>query len=139
MQIPLLVAVAIPYMALEFAWLGGMIPRIYAPLFARVQGTKSWQKRPTREIVAAAVVAYALLVSGMAYFALENDPSRMSYGSAATRGAFLGFLVYGTYNLTNYVAFDAWGVGLGMLDTAWGTFVVATVSVIAKLLRELIK
>ena len=137
MKIPLAIAVAIPYLGLEIAWLGITIPRIYAPLFARVQGTNVWEKRPATEILAAAVVAYIVLIAGVTYFALDGDPSRMSYRTAAMRGAFLGLLVYGTYNFTNYVSFKEWGLSTLLTDTSWGTFVVATVSVLAKLLHGL--
>jgi uncharacterized membrane protein len=137
MQIPLAIAVAIPYLALEMAWLGITVPRIYAPLFARVQGTAAWEKRPAVELLAAAVVAYVVLIAGIVYFALNGDPSRMSYRTAAMRGAFLGLVVYGTYNLTNYVAFAQWGLTTLLVDTTWGTCVVATVSVLAKLLHGL--
>lgn len=137
MRIPVAVAVAVPYIALEVVWLSFSISRIYAPLYARVQGTEAWERKSSAQIAVAAVVAYAILVAGISMFALDGDPSRMSYRAAAARGAMFGFVVYGVYNLTNFVAFRDWSAATSLLDTTWGTVVVAVVSVAAKFICEI--
>ena len=126
-------AVAVPYLALEAAWLSFAVPRMYAPLFARVQGSRSWKTRPAPQLFAIAAAAYALLTWGVVRFALGPAPHRdLTRGQAALRGASLGLLVYGTYNLTNMVAFEAYGWAEAAADTAWGALVLAAVAAIAR-------
>lgn len=126
-------AVAVPYVSLEAAWLYVATPRLYAPLFARVQNRRAWSARPLYQTAAAAAMAYSILTWGVVKFALGGDPgSSMTYTDAAWNGACLGLLVYGTYNLTNFVAFDAWSVYAAAIDTLWGACVLAAVSAAAK-------
>jgi uncharacterized membrane protein len=126
-------AVAVPYLALEAAWLSFEVPRVYAPLFAWVQGSRSWKARPAPQLFAIAAAAYSLLTWGIVRFALGPAPHRdLTRGHAALRGASLGLLVYGTYNLTNLVAFEAYGWEEAAADTAWGALVLAAVAAIAR-------
>ena len=41
---------------------------------------------------------------------------------AARRGALLGLVAYGTYDLTNMATLRQWGATLALADIAWGTF-----------------
>ena len=127
-----LAAVAVPYVALEAAWFSWAVPRMYGPLFARVQGRGAWAPRAFPQLAAAAAAAYALLTWGVARFALPADSREATDGEAAAAGASLGFLVYGAYNLTNYVAFDGWGALPSAVDTAWGALAMAAVCVVAR-------
>lgn len=125
-------AVAVPYLALEFAWLSSTARSLYAPQFARVQGREAWGARPLPCGAAAAVVAYALLVWGLSRFALPGDPAALSDREVALSGFSLGLLVYGTYNLTNYVAFDGWYLSTVLVDTSWGALAMAASAAIAR-------
>jgi uncharacterized membrane protein len=127
-----LLAVAIPYLALEAAWLSFMVPRVYSPLYSRVQGGDEWHMKSRAQTIVGAVLAYTLLTWGIAFFALPGDPSHATDAESALRGAALGLLVYGTYNLTNYVVLRDWGVLPCLIDTAWGVAVTATTAVAAR-------
>lgn len=132
MQAARLAAVAVPYVILEAAWFYLAVPRMYAPLFAKVQGGREWSPRPLPQLAAAAAAAYALLAWGVVRFALPEDSREATDGEAAAAGASLGLLVYGAYNLTNYVAFDGWGALPAAVDTAWGAFAMAAACVAAR-------
>ena len=48
-------------------------------------------------------------------------------------GAFLGFLCYATYDLTNMATIKQWPLTVVIVDIIWGTVLTASVSVISYL------
>lgn len=66
-----------------------------------------------------ATAFYALYV--LAIWALAVRPSASS-GEAFARGALLGAIAYGTYELTNYTMIAGWPARLVPVDWAWGIF-----------------
>jgi len=65
-----------------------------------------------------AILVYILMPAATTYFAIE--PSK-SLKEAATRGAALGFSMYGLYDLTNLATLDGWTYEMLVKDTLWGT------------------
>lgn len=57
--------------------------------------------------------------AGLVALALKPLPEGPSM--AAWRGALLGLVAYGTYDLTNMATLRHWSVTLAMADMAWGT------------------
>ena len=66
------------------------------------------------------VCVWALLTFGLFVFVI---PGARSYQQVLLRGALFGLIVYGVYDLTNYVALVHWPVSLVLVDWAWGIFV----------------
>jgi uncharacterized membrane protein len=66
----------------------------------------------------AAVVAYALLGAGIAFFVIPRAPT---VPVAAAHGALFGLVVYGVYDFTNYSTLRQWPFVLTLADVAWGT------------------
>lgn len=65
------------------------------------------------------VLAYVLLAAALCVFALPAPPAE-----AAKRGALLGLVIYGVFDLSNLCLFGrSYGVDLAATDVAWGTFV----------------
>ena len=51
---------------------------------------------------------------------------------AARRGAAMGLLAYGTYELTNLAVIAAWPASLVLVDVAWGVALTAAVAAAAR-------
>jgi uncharacterized membrane protein len=67
------------------------------------------------------VAFYLLYPAGLVFLALSTGPQSLS--EAAVRCAVVGLVAYGTYDMTNLSTLKGWGVGLSLLDTAWGAIV----------------
>jgi uncharacterized membrane protein len=68
-----------------------------------------------------AALFYFMYVAGIVVLAVmpalrEGDDWRM----AALYGAVLGFIAYGTYDLTNYATMKVWSAKITIIDMLWG-------------------
>ncbi len=77
---------------------------------------------------------YLAYVGGVVFFAVAPALAEGSWKTAALRGAVLGLLAYGTYDMTNLATIKDWPLTMSLVDMAWGTFLtgmVATVGFLA--------
>ncbi|MGZ5846410.1 MAG: DUF2177 family protein [Ramlibacter sp.] len=107
-------ATALPFLALDAAWLSTMAQRLYQPALGAMMRADFG--------VAAAAAFYLLYVAGIVVFAVW--PSRGARG-ALLRGGFLGLVAYATYDLTNQATLSGWPWRVTLADLAWGTFATA--------------
>lgn len=77
-----------------------------------------------------AAIFYAMYVALVVAYGV--DWQAPSLAAAARRGAGLGLIGYGTYELTNYATVAAWSPRLVVIDMAWGVFVTACVATMAQ-------
>jgi len=83
------------------------------------------QGKPMQIRWIAAAAVYALMVGAAWFFAVEPSTS---WKDAASRGALLGLVMYGLYDLTNYATLTAYPLWFALQDMAWGTFLFAVAS-----------
>jgi len=60
-----------------------------------------------------ALVCYILLVAGLNYFIIQKNRS-------IPEAFFLGLVVYGVYDSTNYATLKKWEANVAIMDTLWG-------------------
>jgi uncharacterized membrane protein len=82
-------------------------------LFKSVQGSDI-----TVRIIPALLI-YILIPVAVVVFAVA--PSK-TLQAAVLSGLFLGFAMYGVYDLTNLATFKGWTLEMTLIDMAWGTF-----------------
>jgi len=63
---------------------------------------------------------------GILVLVLSPQPS--SLGLALTKGAVLGLIAYGTYNLTGAAVIRGWSTQMALIDTAWGAALTAAMA-----------
>lgn len=80
--------------------------------------------------VVAAVLFYAVYLSGVGYFCVAPG-LRAGWRAAAGRGAGFGFVAYATYDLTNNATLAGWPAWITAMDLAWGTLLTATAAGLA--------
>ena len=73
----------------------------------------------------AAAAFYALYVAGIQYFAVMPAVAAETWRVAALNGAIIGFLAYGTYEVTNLATLKAWTYEMLAIDLAWGVALTA--------------
>lgn len=73
----------------------------------------------------AGVITWGLLALAVEYFVL---PHATSPTNAAMRGALLGGLIYGVYDMTNWGTIPNWTLTFSAQDIAWGAFLMGIIS-----------
>ncbi len=72
-----------------------------------------------------AVAFYLLYVTGIVALAQRGAAH---WREAAVRGAMLGLVAYGTYDLTNEATLQGWPTIVTLVDLVWGTVLTGTVA-----------
>jgi uncharacterized membrane protein len=78
-----------------------------------------------KPVIPAAAVFYLLYIAGLTFLVVLPALAANQLGSAIARGAVLGLLAYGTYDLTNLAIIRGWPVNVTLIDLAWGTVLTA--------------
>jgi uncharacterized membrane protein len=102
---------------LDGAWLSFATSRIYKPGIGPLMADKP--------VASAAIIFYLLYAAGVAYLITLPALAAGSLGSALTRGAVLGFIAYGTYDLTSLAILRNWPVNVTVIDMIWGAMLTA--------------
>jgi len=80
---------------------------------------KNVQKEEVEVRILSALACYIILVSGLYYFIIKKKaPPKDAF--------FLGVLINGVYETTNYAFFKNWSPLLVILDTLWGGILLST-------------
>ena len=115
MTIIAIAAVAVIMLAMDAGWLT-YNAAYHRQVFAALQGS------PLQVRIPAAVATYALMIAGVWFFAVRSSTS---WTEAAGKGAGIGLVMYGLYDLTNYATLTRYPPGYAFSDMAWGTFLCA--------------
>jgi uncharacterized membrane protein len=86
--------------------------------------------------VPAAVLFYALYLSGVVIFAVAPALHANSWPTAIILGALFGFFCYATYDMANLATLRDWPLAMVVVDIAWGTFLTAVSATAAYLVTE---
>ncbi|WP_068079832.1 DUF2177 family protein [Novosphingobium rosa] len=118
-------ATALTFLGCDAVWLGTMGSRLYRPrLSALIRDDFA---------LAPAIAFYAIYIAGIMVFAVAPARATGQWHTAAIRGAFLGLVAYGTYDLTNQATLRDWPMVITLADLCWGmalTSLAATVGFI---------
>ncbi len=112
-------ACALTLVALDLTFLG----YVAADFYARTLGPL----RATEVVVPAAVLFYLLYLGAVMVHAVVPSTS---WKQAARRGAGLGLVAYGTWDLTNWAVIAGFPAALVPVDLSWGVFLTTTVSAV---------
>ena len=75
--------------------------------------------------VAPAIAFYLLYLAGILVLAILPALPSGRWTAAFLRGAMLGLVAYGTYDLTNLATLKGWPVTMTFVDMAWGAVLTA--------------
>jgi len=117
-----LVAV-VAFLVIDGIWLGLIARGFYASRLGDLM------RQPI--LVAPAALFYLCYAAGLVFLAVRPFQPELSLGNVALYGAVVGFLAYGTYDMTNLSTVRDWPVAVSVVDLIWGTCLSAAVSVIA--------
>ncbi|CAN1563897.1 COG4852 Predicted membrane protein [Rhabdaerophilaceae bacterium] len=106
-------AAALVFLAADMVWLGIIAKELYQ---AQIGHLLAPQFR-----LGPAIAFYLMYIGGIVYFAIRPALIDRSWRTAILPGALLGFVAYGTYDLTNWAVMRDWPVGVTVADITWGT------------------
>ncbi|MBP9111700.1 MAG: DUF2177 family protein [Polyangiaceae bacterium] len=115
------ITVTVTMMALDLTWLGIVARGIYDSSLGPLKRQEVFWP--------AALLFYALYVAAIVIHAVAGSTSG---AQAFKRGAGIGLLSYGTYDLTNWAVLAGWPAAIVPIDIAWGIVLTATVSFLGK-------
>jgi uncharacterized membrane protein len=118
----LYLASAATLFALDFAWLSFSANRVYKAYLGTLMADQ-----PNLPVAAAFYLVY---VVGVLALAILPAIERGSVVEALWRGALLGLVAYGTYDLTNLSTLNGWAWQVSAIDLAWGTSLTTVVSAV---------
>jgi uncharacterized membrane protein len=108
--------------ALDSVWLTTMLPIYQHGLGSLLAATPA---------LAPAGLFYLLYAAGVVALVVLPGVSGQRWSAVATRGALLGLVAYGTYDLTNQATLRDWPAWLTAMDMAWGTVLTAAAATVA--------
>jgi uncharacterized membrane protein len=108
-----ILTIVVTLLLLDAAWLTAIAPTV-RKLWASIQGS------PLEIRWVPAAVVYGLLTAGIWYFAVA--PADITAFTAAGRGALLGLVAYGVYDMTLYATVTKYPLQMALSDMAWGAF-----------------
>jgi uncharacterized membrane protein len=117
----LVYAITLPiFFAVDLVWIGVVARNFYQRhLGFLLSPNVNWP---------AALLFYAVYIAGIVFFAIKPALETGSASRALLSGAFLGFVAYATYDLSNQATVRDWPVLVTAVDLLWGTFLTAAVS-----------
>lgn len=110
------------FLAIDAVWLTVMSGRFY-----KAQLGTLMREQPNLGV---AVLFYLAYVVGVVVLAVAPGFEAGSVAKAAAYGALLGFVAYGTYDITNLSTIRDWPVVVTVVDLAWGSTLTAVVSTV---------
>jgi uncharacterized membrane protein len=110
--------VATIMLLMDFSWLAAN-NKYHNRVFAELQG------QPLQVRIIPAVLVYMLMIVGVWFFAVAPASS---WADAAARGALIGAVMYGLYDLTNYATLINYPIEYAISDMMWGTFLCTVVA-----------
>jgi uncharacterized membrane protein len=117
------VATLLTFLLLDGIWLGLLM----APTYRELLGSLMLEK----PLLLPAAVFYCLYVFGCVVFVVLPA---LSWQWAVKRGALLGLVAYGTYDLTNWATLRGWSVQVTLMDWVWGMVATAVACAVGFLL-----
>ena len=121
----------IAFLAIDFVWLKYIALRFYQSNIGHLMSDK-----PNLVIAGAFYLVY---VVGVVILAVNPAIEKQHWLTATLLGGLLGFVAYGTYDITNLATLKGWPPIVAVVDILWGTVLTACVATISYLVVSAFK
>lgn len=115
---------------LDGLWLGLIAKAFYQKQIGTLMH-ESPLSNPLR--LASVILIYVLIVGAILNFIVLAPQSGLG---PFWKGALMGLVIYGVYDLTNYATLKGWNLTVSMVDAAWGAFFCGTLAWAGSLLAR---
>lgn len=114
------VVAAVLFLVIDMVWLLWLGRSIYVSEIGEIL------RQPPN--LSAAAAFYVLYVTGLMIMVIWPAVQAQSVSQALIRGALLGLIAYGTYDLTNLAVMKGFTTKIAIIDMIWGTVLTASIS-----------
>jgi len=121
----------IAFLLIDIIWL-----KYIALSFYRAQIGHLMVDKPNLGI---ALVFYLVYIVGVVVLAVNPALEKGQWTTAILYGGLLGFVAYGTYDITNLATLKSWPNIVAIVDMVWGTVLTASVATIAYFVTSILK
>jgi uncharacterized membrane protein len=122
------ISTLIVFVAIDFVWLSIMANVLYRPALGDMLATEFR--------LAPAILFYLMYAAGLTFFAVRPGLVTAKFGTSFLYGGLLGFMAYGTYDLTNQATLANWSTTLTVADLIWGSTLSAVSAVAGHWITE---
>lgn len=116
-------AAVLAFLVIDGIWLGLLARNLYASQMGELLRKDI--------MVAPAAAFYLAYTAGLVFLAVRPMQPDLSLLNIAIYGAIVGFLAYGTYDMTNLSTLKGWPMLISFVDLAWGTLLSASVATVS--------
>ncbi len=124
----------ISILIIDYIWLNLIAKKFYVDRLSEVGRFENGEFSP---VLWAAGVVYILLALGVVLYVLPGMDADANLFSVFLKGALLGLIIYGVYDMTNLATLKSWPISLAVTDMAWGAFVTGAASTITAFVQRL--
>jgi uncharacterized membrane protein len=96
----------------------------YSGMFTKIN---SGTNTSTTRLYTAGIIVYLLMAIGLYVFVISASTD-MSFVYTILKGALLGVILFGVYDITNVATIPAFGIKEAVIDTIWGGTLFAIVT-----------
>ncbi len=114
------------FLLIDIIWLAKVSPNFYKSNIGHLMASKV--------SYIPALIFYVSYIIALLVFVVNPAVEAQSLMKALYLGALIGFVMYGTYDLTNMATLKNWPFLVTVVDLLWGTFITSTTSVISTFL-----
>ena len=118
------------FLLLDGLWLGVVAKKFYASELGSLMAD------PIRVLPAG--IFYLMYAVGLVVLAIQPTDLSVTWLHSALTGAFIGFLAYGTYDMTNLSTVRDWPLRMSLVDWTWGTFLTGTASAVGAYVKHML-
>jgi len=122
------VAVVVAMLLGDLLWIGVIMSNFYTANIGHLMGANV--------VWSAGIAFYLMYVAGLFLFAILPGMRSKNIRQTALLGGALGFLAYGTYDLTNQATLWNWPLLVTVVDMAWGTVFSAVLATLGFMLMK---
>lgn len=108
---------AVVFLVIDYIWLGIVMKDYFNTQLSHLMADEV--------NLMIATVFYLFFAAGIVLFCIAPAFEAQSWVKAAVLGGILGFLAYGTYDVTNMATLKDWPVMMSVIDVTWGTAITA--------------
>ncbi len=119
---------------IDYLWIGLLMKNFYIDQLSSIGRINKNKFEP---VIWAAMVVYLALVIGIIHYALPKIYANTTWLESFGIGALLGFVIYATYDFTNYSTLKNWTLSLSFVDVVWGSFLGGLVTCVGRYIRDL--
>lgn len=114
-------ATLVSFLVIDAVWLGLIAKKFYAQQLGSLMRDDI--------LFVPAGIFYLLYSAGIVLLAVRPEQQPLSLLNVAFYGAVVGFIAYGTYDVTNLATIKDWPLPMSVVDLIWGTCISSLVAV----------